>query len=117
MSRELDARVAECLGNKAACVYCGCRRDWHEKQVSCMNFRPSPYSTDPAACEELRKECRRRGWCYEEAWYAAADGSDAEFWTWVNDFDLHHISEVSQEEAFCLAFLAAVEAEKGAKQQ
>lgn len=116
MSRELDARVAEAMG----WTWYETEQEWGWKlpngNWACENEGTPAYSTDPAACEELRKECRRRGWCYEEAWYVADDGSDPEFWVWLNDFQRHHKSKVSQEEAFCLAFLAAVAAEKGAKQ-
>lgn len=139
MSRELDARVAEAMGKgpefdywkfldgkgenpfgfvlPADMDHTGTLKQLRENHPN-MHIEAKrvtsykKFSTDPAACEELRKECRRRKWWYEESW----DDLTKAFHAVVGDVANDRVSNRFQEEAFCLAFLAAVDAEKGAKQ-
>jgi hypothetical protein len=136
MSRELDARVAEMMGYRfwleqrgnyrlAVKQRPGDREPWtryrdrtaeHYQECSAAVAATTgffgegmpAFSSDPTACEMVKKECRLRGWWYEESW----DDATRTFGAVVADVLNYRDSGDSQHEAFCLAFLAAVEAEQ-----
>lgn len=135
MNRELDAKVGRALGDAPEYdywVYVSPTGEAHRGLTLPVNMDPQPtldrlnkegeligykperkthwsrYSSDPTACEMVKAECRRRGWWYEETW----DCLTKTFYAEVGGVERCQSSKSSQEEAFCLAFLAAVEAEK-----
>ncbi len=111
MNRELDAKVAEVIGdNPDKCAYCGFPRRLHDGPNTCTDFRFRPYSGNPEACEMVKEEMRRKGWGFEIKFFVLTD----RFQCSIFDGQGHSFTANSKKEheAVCLAFLAAVESEQ-----